>query len=386
MLDPDHKNIIPLSTPFINGNEWQYLKECLDTGWVSSAGSYVTRFEETVADYLGVRHAVATVSGTAALHVSLAAAGVQANDEVVVPTLTFVASVNVVRYCNAFPVFMDCDPDTLCVDVEKIIAFLKNNCDRSENGLYNKKSGRRIKAIIPVHIFGHPVDLDNLINICNRSHIDIIEDATESLGSEYKGFKTGTLGRIGCLSFNGNKIITTGGGGMVVTDDKSLADRMRHLTTQARTDAFEYDHDLIGYNYRLPNINAALGVAQMEQLDSFLTRKRKNAQLYRELLSGLDAVEFLFEKPWASNNFWFYTIKVPGRDKNPLMDYLLSQNIQVRPIWKLIHTLPLYREYEAYCIDQAEEVYAQCINLPCSVNLKTKDIEYISKHITKYFE
>lgn len=377
---------ILLSEPVISGNEWKYVKECLDTGWVSSVGSYVTRFEEMVADYVGNKYAVATVNGTSALHVSLIVCGVQPNDEVIVPSLTFIAPVNVVRYCNAYPVFMDCEEDTLCIDVQKVTDFINNECERKRDGYtYNKKTNRRIKAIIPVHIFGLPADMDELLEICKKNNIDIIEDATESLGTEYKGKRTGSFGKIGCLSFNGNKIITTGGGGMAVTDDENVAKRVRHLTTQANRDSFEYDHDEIGYNYRLSNMQAAMGVAQMERVDEFVAIKRKNALLYRELLCELDEVKFMWEKSWAKSNFWFYTLKVSKGHKKLLMEYLLSKNIQVRPVWKLIHTLPMYKGSQTYRIENAVKAYETCINLPCSLSLGKKEIEYVTGNIRDYF-
>ena len=378
---------IPLSIPEISGNEWKYIKECLDAGWVSSVGNYVTRFEEMVADYVSAKYAVATVNGTAALHISLIVCGVQPDDEVIVPTLTFIAPVNVVRYCGAYPVFMDCDKDTLCIDVQKVIEFINNECERRDDSYaYNKKTNRRIKAIIPVHIFGHPVDMDALIEICMKYNIDIIEDATESLGSEYKGKKTGSFGKAGCFSFNGNKIITTGGGGMVVTDNESLAKRARHLTTQAKNDPFEYDHDEIGYNYRLTNIQAAMGVAQMEKLDEFITIKRKNAELYKDLLSDNKELEMLWEKAWVKSNYWFYTVKVSKKHKKALMDFLLSRGIQVRPVWKLIHTLPIYRDCQTHEIARAFDFYESCINLPCSVNLKEDQINFVVENIQNYFK
>lgn len=387
-ISESDKNLlkIPLSEPCISGNEWKYIKDCLDTGWVSSVGSYVTRFEEMIANYVGAKYAVATANGTSALHISLIACGVQPNDEVIVLTLTFIAPVNVIRYCGAYPVFIDCDIDTLCINVQKISDFISNECEQHRDGYaYNKKTNRKIKAIIPVHIFGHPVDMDDFIKICIACNIDMIEDATESLGSEYKGQKTGSFGKTGCFSFNGNKIITTGGGGMIVTNDDGIAKRARHLTTQAKSDSFEYDHDEIGYNYRLTNIQASIGVAQMEKVEEFIEIKRENAALYKELLAGLKEVEFLWEKTWAKSNFWFYTVKVPQKDKKGLMDFLLSKGIQVRPIWKLINTLSMYKDYQTSTTDNAMKAYETCINLPCSVSLKEKEIEFVVENIKSYF-
>lgn len=377
---------IPLSEPYIYGNEWKYVKDCLDTGWVSSVGSYVPRFEEMIANYVGSKYAVATVNGTSALHVSLLACGIRPDDEVIVPTLTFIAPVNVVRYCGAYPVFMDCDPDTLCMDVKKVLDFLNKGCREGRDGyLYNKKSKRRIKAIIPVHIFGHPADMDELLKICKENNIDIIEDATESFGSEYKGKKTGSFGAAGCFSFNGNKIITTGGGGMVVTDNIKIAKKVRHLSTQAKKDHFEYDHDEIGYNYRLTNIQAAMGVAQIERIQEFVNIKRRNASIYSDLLSEVKDVKFLWENAQVKSNFWFYTVKVAKKHKKKLINYLLSRNIQVRPVWKLIHTLPMYKNSQAYRIENAVKAYDTCINIPCSLSLSKKEIEYVSENVKNYF-
>jgi len=378
---------IPLSEPVIQGNEWKYIKDCLDAGWVSSVGSYVDRFEKMVADYISSKYAVAVVNGTSALHTSLIACGVSPNDEVIVPALTFIAPVNTIRYCCAKPVFMDCDSNTLCLNVGKLEEFIECCTMQKDDGYtYNRSTGRRIKAVIPVHIFGHPVDMDDLIKVCKVCNIDIIEDATESIGSEYKGKKTGSFGKAGCFSFNGNKIITTGGGGMIVTDNEVVAKRVRHLTTQAKIDPFEYDHDEIGYNYRLTNIQAAMGVAQMERLEEFINIKRKYAALYRDLFSVIDEIEFLWESPMVRSNFWFYTIRVPKEHKKPLMEYLLSKGIQVRPIWKLIHTLPMYKDCQSYKIDKAIEVYNTCINLPCSVNLKEEEVRFVVESIKEYLK
>lgn len=386
MSDTAVRFMIPLSEPEISGNEWKYIKDCLDTGWVSSVGKYVTQFEDMVADYVGSSYAVAVVNGTSALHVSLIACGIKPDDEVIVPSLTFIAPVNAVRYCGAEPVFMDCSEDDLCMDVQKVSDFIEKECVLKTDGYtYNKISGKRIKAIIPVHIFGHPVDMDKLLEVCNRNNIVIIEDATESLGSQYKGRMTGSFGKTGCFSFNGNKLITTGGGGMVVTDDIGLGEKIRHLTTQAKKDPFEYDHDEVGYNYRLTNIQAAMGVAQMERLEEFIAVKRKNAAVYRELLSDIKDVEILWEKPWATSNFWFYTLKISPEDKKKLMDFLNSKGIQVRPIWKLIPTLPMYKECQTYSIFNAVKWYDSCINIPASIALKEDEISYISETINQFY-
>jgi perosamine synthetase len=380
------ESAIPLSEPLISGNEWKYVKDCLDTGWVSTAGTYVTRFEEEVANYIGTKNAVAVVNGTSAIHISLIASDVQPDDEVIVPALTFISPVNVIRYCNAHPVFMDCNESTLCIDVQKVIDFIRNECEQRSNGYtYNKVTSRRVKAVIPVHVFGHPTDMDMLLEVCEENNIDIIEDATESLGSEYKGEKTGSFGKVGCFSFNGNKIITAGGGGIAATDDDELSNKIRHLTTQAKRDSFEYDHDEVGYNYRLNNIQAAMGVAQMERLEEFVQIKRKNAELYKELLANVDGLEFLDEAEVAKSNYWLFTIKVPKGQKSSLMEYLLSKNIQVRPIWRIICSLPMYSGFQSYKIDKAYGAYERCISLPSSVSLKQTEIEYITDEIGNYF-
>jgi len=381
------RNAIPLSVPVIDGNEWKYVKECLDTGWVSSVGGYVTSFEKAVARYVGSRYAVATVNGTAALHVSLMACGVRPGDEVIVPALTFIAPVNIVRYCQAEPVFMDCDPETLCMDAGKFIDFIKRETVQKRDGFtYNKTTGRRIRAVIPVHVFGHPAEMEPLVKICCKRKIDIIEDATESLGSEYKKKKTGTIGKVGCFSFNGNKIITTGGGGMVVTNDRKIADRIRHLTTQARSDPVEYDHDEIGYNYRLSNIQAAMGAAQLERLAIHIEIKRRNALIYRKGLSGISEIEFLWERPWAVSNFWLCTIKVAKKHKRRLLYHLLSKGIGARPIWKPVNSLAMYRGCQSYRVEDAPKAYDTCLNIPSSVNLTKAEIERVVETIKGYFK
>ena len=378
-------NVIPLSEPAITGNEWKYIKECLDTGWISSVGSYVNRFEKMVAEYVGCKYGIAVVNGTSALHLSLLVCDVKSDDEVIVPTLTFVASANVVKYCGAEPVFIDCCHDTLCLDVEKLKLFLEMECEQNDDGFtYNRTSGRRVKAIMPVHVFGHPVEMEALLELCKLYNIDIIEDATESLGSEYKDQKTGSFGKLACLSFNGNKIITSGGGGMVVTNDGCLAEKVKHLSTQAKTDSIEYDHDEIGYNYRLTNIQAAMGVAQMEGLDKFVEIKRKNALRYQNLLSNINSIEFLWEKPWVKSNFWLYTIKVSTFHKKSLIDYLLSKNIQVRPMWKPIHILPMYKDCQTFRVESALNIYDTALNLPCSIGIKMEEIEFTVEKIKSY--
>jgi perosamine synthetase len=334
----------------------------------------------------GFKHAVATVNGTAALHVSLLACGVNSEDEVMVPALTFIATVNAVKYCKSEPIFFDCVDDTLGLDINKVKEFLDQECFTKDDGFtYNLRTKKKIKAIIPVHIFGHPVDMEPLLELSRKYNILIIEDAAESIGSKYKGRPTGSFGKLSCFSFNGNKIVTTGGGGLVGTDDKELADKIKHLTTQAKTNhPYEYDHDTVGFNYRLTNVLAALGLAQLEKLEDFIKIKRDNAALYRELFQDMEEVKFFWEQDWAQSNFWFYTIKVPEKMKNNLLEYLIAEKIQARPIWKLMHTLPMYEHCQSYAIEQASKAYNSCINIPCSVNIKKEEIHLVVEKIGEF--
>jgi perosamine synthetase len=380
------EKLLPLSVPHLAGAEWEYVKECLDTGWVSSVGSYVGRFEKKMAERLGAPHAVAVSSGTAALHLSLLAAGIGPGDEVLVPTLTFVAPANAVRYCGATPILVDCDPATLCLDVARCIEFLESRCEPGKDGgALDRKTGRRVKAVLPVHVFGHPADMEPLMLAAGRFGLAVIEDATESLGSTYEGRYAGAIGDLGCLSFNGNKIITTGGGGMVLSGNKAWAERVRHLSTQAKSDPFEYEHDEIGYNYRLTNVLSAIGLAQLEQLDRFVEIKRRNAALYAELLRRVKPVRMFWEADEVRSNFWFYTLSVPAEHRRPLMRYLLTRSIEVRPVWRLLHTLPMYRDCELLGGSAALQAYETCFNVPCSVDLTEEDVHRVCGLIRDYF-
>ncbi|SVD32697.1 uncharacterized protein METZ01_LOCUS385551, partial [marine metagenome] len=283
----EQEGAVVLHEPRFEGNEWKYVKQCLDTGWVSSAGAFVTRFEEELASFCGVERAVAVVNGTAALHASLHLLGVEAGDEVLVPSLTFVATANAVAYLGAIPHFVDVEPSTLGMDAHRLHEYLEQATETTDRGCRNRRTGRRIRALIPMHTFGHPCDLDGLMAVCERFGLAMVEDAAESLGSYYRGQHTGTFGKLGILSFNGNKVITTGGGGAILTNEVALADRAKHLTSTAkRSHQWEFSHDEIGYNYRLPNLNAALGVGQLEHLPEFLRRKRNLASEYRSSFSG----------------------------------------------------------------------------------------------------
>ncbi len=367
---------VPLCVPEISGREWEYVKECLDTGWVSSVGSFVTRFEDMMAAICGLPHAVATTTGTAALHVALRVVGVEAEDEVLVSGLTFVAPVNAVRYLGAWPVLVDGDPDTWQMDSGHVRTFLETGCEMVDGRPVNRATGRRVAAILPVHILGHPVDLDPLLELGRRYNLPIVEDATESLGARYRGRPVGSLGLVSCLSFNGNKLLTTGGGGMLLTGDAALADRARYLTTQAKDDPIEYVHNDIGYNYRLTNVQAAIGVAQAERLDEFLAAKRRIAETYQAALSSVPWLTLPSEAEWARSAWWLYTVLVtdtaPGTSRD-LMAHLRAGGVEARPFWRPIHLLPPFAKSQVLGGVNCERLYAQGLSLPCSVGLGSED-------------
>ena len=372
--------LIPNAVPHLGGNEWQYLKECLDTNWVSSVGPFVERFEREVAAYVGCAHAVATVSGTAALHVALLLAGVGPGDEVLVPALTFVATANAVRYCRAEPVFMDAEPVSWGIDPTKVAEFLGRECEVRHGHVVNRATGRTVKAIVPVHLYGHPVDLDPLLDLTTRYPLALVEDAAEALGARYRGRRVGALGRLGCLSFNGNKIITSGGGGMILTNDGELACRARSLTTQARADGLEYIHHEVGFNYRLTNIQAALGVAQLEEIDRFIETKRRTAALYSEALARLSGAEPLGEAPWAFSTSWMYSVLLdPGRygDVRRLVERANAEGIQCRPLWYPLHRQPVFEGAQAYRVEVADRLHARGVLLPCSVGITAEERERV---------
>jgi perosamine synthetase len=367
---------IPLSVPELRGNEWAYLRECVDTGWVSSAGAFVERFEASVARATGASHAVATTSGTAALHAALLVAGVAAGDEVLVSALTFIAPANAIRYAGAWPVFIDAEPRHGQMDAGAALAFL-GRCVRRDGQLVNPDTGRRVRALLPVHILGHPVDLAPLLDAARELGLCVIEDATESLGARYRERPVGHLGDIACFSFNGNKLVTTGGGGMLVTDDARLAERARYLTTQAKDDAVEYVHGAVGYNYRLTNIQAALGVAQMERLEEFLAAKRRIASAYATGLDGVPGIEPMHEAPWAASAWWMYTVRIDqrhyGMGSRALMASLAARNIQTRPLWQPLHQSPAHADAPRRQCPVAEAWNRDALSLPCSAGLSDAD-------------
>jgi perosamine synthetase len=367
---------IPLSSPSLHGNELAYLRECIETGWVSSGGPFVERFEAMIAAVLGTRYAVATASGTAALHVALQVAGVGPDDEVLIPTLTFIAPANAVRYLGAWPVLMDAEPSYWQIDVQKMRDFCLHECSFKNGILYNKASGRAVKAIVPVHVLGHPCEMDSILELARSFNLKVIEDATESLGSTYRGRPTGSMGDLGCLSFNGNKIITTGGGGAITTNDEGLARQARYLTTQAKDDPFEYVHNEIGYNYRMTNLQAALGVAQIEQLALFVQSKQETASIYDAGLSSVEGVTVPREAPWARSNRWLYTILVDANryreSSRMLAARLKQQGIEARPFWRPVHQQVPYKNCQQYRVEVADDLYREGISLPCSTHISAK--------------
>jgi perosamine synthetase len=376
---------IPLSVPSLKGNELQYIKECIDTEWVSSAGKYVTLFEEKIAEYTGAKHAVACVNGTSALQVSLRLAGVVPGDEVIAPTLTFIAPINAISYNGASPVFMDADK-YYNIDLEKSISFIENKTIFKDGFTYNKKTNKRISAIVPVHIWGNACWLDELVDLCHERKIAMVEDASESLGSFYNNGKftekhTGTVGKFGCLSFNGNKVITTGGGGMILTDDSGLAGKAKYLTTQAKDDPVRYVHNEIGYNFRLTNIQSALGVAQLEQLPGFLKRKREIYNQYQKALENIDGLNLACVPVNAENNHWLNLLQIDSviynDDRENIMKRLEENGIQTRPVWKLNHDQKPYKDCQHYKIENAKKLVENSLCLPSSSNLTNENLNKI---------
>ncbi len=363
----------PLHEPRFAGREWDYLKECLASSFVSSVGAFVTRFEQQMAEAAGTARAIAVVNGTAALHVCLLLAGVRTEDEVLAPALTFVATANAIRYCGALPHFVDADAVTLGVDPERLADHLRAVGERRGGETINRRTGRRIAAIVPMHTFGHPVDMEPLLALAEEWGLFVIEDATESLGSRYKGRPTGAWSRLAAFSFNGNKIITTGGGGAITTDDERLAQAAKHLTTTAKLPhPWAFVHDQVGFNYRMPNLNAALGCAQLEQLAEFLAAKRALAERYREALADLPGVSFVAEPPFARSNYWLNALLLDERhagEREGLLQRCNEAGLACRPAWTLMHRLPMYRDCPRMDLPVAESIERRLVNLPSGVGL-----------------
>jgi perosamine synthetase len=372
---------IPLAVPELRGNEWRYVKECLDTGWVSSVGPFVEQLEKSVAAYVGAAHGVAMSTGTAALHIALLVACVKPDDEVLVSDLTFIAPANAIRYSNAWPVLIDAEPVYWQMDVARTIDFLEKQCRWTDGKLVNKSTGRRVSAILPVHILGHPVDIDPLIEVANKYRLSIVEDATESLGTEYRGRKVGNLAHIGCFSFNGNKIITTGGGGMIVTNDPALAAKAKYLSTQAKDDPVEYVHKETGFNYRLSNVQAALGCAQMELLDEFIAIKRGIAAEYARAFADVPGVTMMPEASWARSIFWLNTVLIDkreyGEDSRTLMKRLAHRGIQARPLWEPLHRSEALKGVQSVGGEVADDINRRALSLPSSVGMTPEQVQEV---------
>lgn len=381
---------IALSVPNLKGNELKYITEAVETEWVSTAGPYVTKFEESLAEYVKVPKAVSCQSGTSGLHTALICLGVSSEDMVIVPTLTFIAAVNPVIYAGASPVFMDCD-DSLCIDPVKLRAFCENECElKQEDGrkvLYHNESGKRVSTLVVVHVFGNMADMEAIMDIADEYGLKVLEDATEAIGTYYtegrfKGKFAGTIGNMGVYSFNGNKIITTGGGGMIVSEDEELLNHAKHLTTQAKADEANFIHDEIGYNYRMTNLQAAMGLAQLEQLEDFIAVKERNYKKYKTAF-GESILDF---REGIRTNYWFYSLYVDEKftvNQREMIDGLKADKIQTRPIWGLIHEQKPYEGSFAYNIDKAKVYWEHVVNLPCSTNLLEDDVDRVILAISK---
>lgn len=373
-----------LSGPNMGGNELKYITECLETGWVSSVGSYVDKFEKMTAEYTGAKYAVATSSGTTALHTCLILLGVNENDLVIAPNLTFVASINSIKYTGASPILIDTDEETWQMDLDLLEEFLETETQIKDNICFHKKSGKKIPVIMPVHVLGNLCDMERLMAIASKYHLIILEDSTEALGSSFKGKHAGTFGRLGTFSYNGNKIITTGGGGMIVTDDEQLSKRAKHLTTQAKADSFEYFHDDIGYNYRLVNVAAAMGVAQMEQLPTFLHRKKEIIAFYKSEFENIGDITFQKISDHVNPNWWLPTIRT-SKQKD-LLESLNKNKMQSRPFWIPMNQLPMFdREIYVNRNNRSDVIYNSCLSIPCSSNIKDEELEAVSRIIKEKF-
>jgi perosamine synthetase len=369
----DHKTAVGLHEPQFAGNEWQYVKECLDTGWVSSVGKFVDEFESRLAAYTGANHAVAVVNGTAALQVALTLAGVGRGDEVLVPALSFVATANAVAHCGGVPHFVDSAFDTLGLEPLALKEHLQRIAETAGGRWRNRVTGRRIAAVVPMHTFGHPTDIEGLLDVAGRYALPVVEDAAESLGSTRGGRHTGTFGLLGVLSFNGNKIVTTGGGGAILTNDAELAQRAKKLTTTAKLPhAWEFFHDEVAWNYRLPNLNAALGCAQLEKLDRMLDSKRRLAARYQAVFSGIDGLSVIAEPKGCRSNYWLNAVRLASPEREMRDKLLASVNqagYRCRPVWTLLSKLPMYAKFPRAPLPVAESLESALINVPSSACL-----------------
>jgi perosamine synthetase len=372
-----------LSGPNISGNEWKYVKDCLDTGWVSSVGSYVDQFEKMNASFAGTKYAVATSSGTTALHVCLLLNNIGQDDYVIAPNITFIASINSIKYTGAEPILIDVDPETWQMDLGLLEEFLEKET-MQVNNVCAYKDGKTIKAIMPVHVLGNMCDMDRLVQIASKHNLLVIEDSTEAVGSYYKERHAGSFGLMGTFSFNGNKIITTGGGGMIITNDEQLAKRAKHITTQAKSDPFEYIHDEIGYNYRLVNTAAAMGVAQMEQLPSFIKRKQEIIALYKDKLEGVGDIKFQRIGQDVTPNWWLPTI-MTGKQKE-VLNLLNSRKMQSRPLWVPMSQLKMFKNNVYYTKNNTSNfLYQRCLSIPCSTYITDEQLESVANAIKEIY-
>ncbi|EAZ84855.1 LegC family aminotransferase [Lysinibacillus fusiformis] len=360
------KEFVPLHEPTFNEKEVEYVTDCIKTGWVSSVGAYVNRLEKDLANFVGVKRAVAVVNGTAALHIALKVAGVKAEDEVLMPSLTFIATANAVSYLGAVPHFIDVSFHTLGVDADKLKIYLEQIGTTENNQLYNRDTGRRISALVPMHTFGHAVDIEGLLKVCDMYNVTLVEDAAESLGTYYKGKHTGSFGKVSAISFNGNKIMTTGGGGAIVTDDDAIADYAKHLTTTAKIPhQWAYEHDEIGFNYRMPNLNAALGCAQLEKMPTFIQQKRDLTKHYEQWLSNLEGVHLFKEPENTRSNYWLQTILLDEQiNRDEVLSFLNEQGVMSRPIWTPMHHLAIYQNCPKSDLNVTEQLNRRVVNIP----------------------
>lgn len=373
-----------LSGPNMAGNELKYVTECITTGWVSSVGAYVDQFEKMSAEFAGTKYAVATSSGTTALHICLVMMGVNSDDYVITPNITFIATCNSIKYTGANPIFIDTDVNTWQMDLDLLEEFLTNETEQRDGVCHYKKDGKRIPVIMPVHVLGNMCDMDRLMALAAKHHLTVIEDSTEALGSYYKGQHAGSFGLLGTFSYNGNKIITTGGGGMIITNDEALAKRAKHLTTQAKSDPFEYMHDAIGYNYRLVNVAAAMGVAQMEQLPGFIKRKYEIIDFYKNELQGVGDIKFQQVNADVKPNWWMPTIMTAKQKE--VLKALNDSKMQSRPFWVPMNQLPMFTNDIYYNhTDRSNFVYQHCLSIPCSTYITNEDLKAVSDKIKSCF-
>ena len=377
--------MIPLSVPYLVGNEKKYVDECLDTNWISSVGHFVDEFEASFASYTGTAKAAAVSSGTAALHLALLISGIGNGDEVFVPTLTFIAPVNAVSYTGAKPVFIDSDRKSLGISPEALEDFVCENCSFIGGRLVNKLSGREIKAVVAVNILGHSCMMDELLAFARKYNLTLIEDNAEGAGCIYKGKHVGSYGRFACFSFNGNKVLTTGGGGMITAPDVEDVKLAKHLSTQAKADDLYYSHDMIGYNYRMSNIQAALGLAQLENLEKMIVRKREIHTVYEKELSNLPDSELFIEQSWCRSNYWFALLLLPVGKRDEFMEYMTLKNIQTRPFWKLNHLHPMFHDCSRGNTPAAEELYERGVCFPCFQGMSDEDIASVVSTIKSFF-